>query len=203
MKIYYLQLEGSVCDLIDPGVNFWRLKVSPDMKRVALFAGTSNLHFLDADSLPVLAIHDAGIRANELAFSPNSDLFATHFSGRIRIFDFNGGEYQFNADLYPGVYDLDWSFGRDPELTPVMSISYPLADASEVSLYPNPASESVYFDREIDRVTIFNVSGVLAYDSLQHTSEIKVTSLPPGLYLCRILAGDMIQYSKVVVSREF
>ncbi|MBP9882135.1 MAG: agmatine deiminase family protein [Chitinophagales bacterium] len=70
------------------------------------------------------------------------------------------------------------------------------------SVYPNPAQDFIYIDAP-DTATVFsiiNACGQVLFEDkiLQPHHQVNVSALPKGLYVIRIVAGDVVQISKFV-----
>ena len=77
---------------------------------------------------------------------------------------------------------------------------------SEVSLYPNPATDRVVLDGLSDgeaEVRIHDLSGRLVLTRLAAgpTALLDISSLAPGCYVVRVVQGDEVKVVKVVVER--
>gem|GEM_PF-4667078 len=59
-------------------------------------------------------------------------------------------------------------------------------------IYPNPASESISWDRPIDELRIFDALGklVLQRSRMRSTASLSVIDLDPGLYTVVITAEE-------------
>jgi aminopeptidase N len=83
-------------------------------------------------------------------------------------------------NLQPGEYTLGYR-------TPSVGIDEFRKEYSEnfLKLYPNPATETVYFDidEEIDEVYIYDLTGKLVMLSIHKKQEIPITSLQQGEYI--------------------
>lgn len=77
--------------------------------------------------------------------------------------------------------------------------------AERVSIYPNPSSGEFSIDlgvfSEIDRIAIYNSIGEVVFESNAMGDRIINVSIdsPPGLYLVKIEAGEMIILKKLII----
>lgn len=170
---------------IDPELNFKRIRVSPDKKYLAVFGGTSNLHFLSVDSLPE-TVHkiDMGFKAKLLAFSPNENYFAAYYNNNIRIFDFDTMEYAFLINQsFQGIITLDWGFGRDT-INGQIHAGIHQKEFGTIRAYPNPTYSLLKFSTLLDRIDLFNTNGQ-RIGSKNETDAIDLSCFPSGLYFIR------------------
>jgi hypothetical protein len=106
------------------------------------------------------------------------------------------------------VSDKNGCFGTDAfEVKIVVSVD----DRNEnetVKAYPNPVDE--YFDLEIlnprgdeVKIELVNLKGITVYSDILHGSAISkridVAALPAGVYLLKIVSGDIVRIKKIVV----
>jgi hypothetical protein len=102
-------------------------------------------------------------------------------------------------NLQPGEYTLGYR-------TPSVGIDEFRKEYSEnvLKLYPNPATETVYFDidEEIDEVYIYDLTGKLVMVSMHKKHEIPITSLQQGEYILIIKDQHGNKYQgRFVISR--
>ncbi len=90
--------------------------------------------------------------------------------GYLEIFvgNYRGGVNVFSTDFYVG-----------NEITSTHNNSV----ISEIKLYPNPASDKIYFEipENINAITIWNVLGQ-TLDAIHHEKAIETSQLPKGMY---------------------
>ncbi len=73
---------------------------------------------------------------------------------------------------------------------------------SEGLIYPNPASDLVYFKNiQIDEVEIVNMQGKSFFKQTSPNSFIRINELPNGLYLIKIKQDNTMKISKLSVQR--
>jgi hypothetical protein len=78
---------------------------------------------------------------------------------------------------------------------------------STLQVYPNPASERIYFRlpdaNPGDRVLleVFDSSGRMAISRMVETNSLHTGSLPPGIYYLRAHTSDASYYSKILINR--
>ena len=195
-KIYVTDTAGEFLE-IDPGIHFSRICPSPNRKYLAVYGGVDNLHLLHIDSLPEVYMDDMRIKANLLAFSPNDDYLATLLDEKIRIFDFDGNEYEYLSDeSFDGVVTLDWSFGKD---TINNQIYTNIGDVifNELRLYPNPCRYHINFTNCIDKVSLVNMNGECLKEVF-NVSMLELSNYPGGLYLVRMKKDNIDHTVKLV-----
>lgn len=76
-----------------------------------------------------------------------------------------------------------------------ISEEYPI---DEIVMFPNPTSNVVYFNRIIDEVTIYDVSGQLKL-IVDNTQNVNLASFKPGVYLVNSKVNDIIQITKLLI----
>ena len=71
---------------------------------------------------------------------------------------------------------------------------------TELSLYPNPATDkvNVVSNNPIDTIEVYDVLGKQV-KLLKNTNEINVSDLKSGIYLFKIYIGDLVSTRKIVV----
>jgi len=69
--------------------------------------------------------------------------------------------------------------------------------AAEMSIYPNPANERLYLqsNEKIERSEIYSLNGQLLLKA-DTDASIDVTSLDPGIYICRVYADNKVSNLK-------
>ncbi len=128
---------------------------------------------------------------------------------------------QADANAYPdlvvGNYSGGLAFYRGIMPQPI-GINVPLEEPGiQVSLYPNPASDKVYVNIDTKlksgsvETVIFGITGNRCYgsgsQSLVKEIEVPLSTLTPGIYICRITLrksyGEVqgIAYRKLIISR--
>ena len=75
--------------------------------------------------------------------------------------------------------------------------------SSQVKLYPNPASDRIYFDlgelqNDLTNINIFNVMGQNIWTEKSVNNEINVSNLPNGLFFIELQFGDKRLIKKVI-----
>lgn len=85
------------------------------------------------------------------------------------------------------------------------SVEDPLANSIKISLFPNPASEQVIIDAEVqvNRVELTNANGqpVLVFDNPNRPLVVDAEQLAPGLYMVACYAdGKLIENKKLIIN---
>ncbi|WP_084546970.1 carboxypeptidase regulatory-like domain-containing protein [Barnesiella viscericola] len=72
--------------------------------------------------------------------------------------------------------------------------------ANSLTVHPNPAQDVVTVSGEYDYLSILNLSG---HEVSRHTAHevISVRELPAGVYIVRIVAGNRVETTKLIVTR--
>jgi hypothetical protein len=110
---------------------------------------------LDAATLAKLQSGSTVVQADNLVVIPQVEVFRENIRRvRIRVFD------------------------------PATSVGDPAGDADLVRVFPNPASETVFFNVPFSRIRIFATGGILVLEN-QRAGEtgLDISGLPAGLYL--------------------
>jgi hypothetical protein len=68
----------------------------------------------------------------------------------------------------------------------------------QVSIYPNPVSDVLYFDSEIEKVVFYDISGRKVLEQNQ-VIAIDVSHLEKGTYILKIVAEQFIQTKKIII----
>ena len=68
----------------------------------------------------------------------------------------------------------------------------------QVSIYPNPVSDVLYFDSEIEKVIFYDISGRKVLEQNQ-VIAIDVSHLEKGTYILKIVAEQFIQTKKIII----
>ncbi|MCB9201801.1 MAG: T9SS type A sorting domain-containing protein [Flavobacteriales bacterium] len=102
------------------------------------------------------------------------------------------------ADIY---FDFNPPVPTDPYDTKIETLSSEeiLRQAqNDVSFFPNPASEKVTFNEEVQSVQIFNLSGQLLQTSIVNGTELNVSELAKGNYILKITTEKGIAIEKLI-----
>jgi hypothetical protein len=67
-----------------------------------------------------------------------------------------------------------------------------------LSIYPNPASDTFQFTRDVDEVALYNLAGVMV-KYLQNTTKVAIGDLPKGVYIVRARSGEGVTTQKLLV----
>ena len=72
--------------------------------------------------------------------------------------------------------------------------------ANSLTVHPNPAQDVVTVSGEYDYLSILNLSG---HEVARHTAHevISVRELPAGIYIVRIVTGNHVETTKLIVTR--
>ncbi len=68
----------------------------------------------------------------------------------------------------------------------------------DVTLYPNPTQEILYFSAQVDRVEINRMDGTRAYANYKEISQLDMSDLESGVYLLTIYNGETASTQKIV-----
>ena len=117
-----------------------------------------------------------------------------------------------NINSPAGFYDIVLSGGSDNnysynfvdgklEVTATSDLAE--INSSEISLYPNPTKDYLFIqsDYPIEKVEIYNQSGICVLRNENVTDNLDVSSLTSGLYLVRIYLRETTVTKKVVIRK--
>ncbi len=74
-------------------------------------------------------------------------------------------------------------------------------ELNTVSIFPNPVSGKLFFDKEINNLKIFSISGKLMIISNTKTRTIEVSALPLGIYIMEFEFGRKLGRFKFIKTR--
>lgn len=78
----------------------------------------------------------------------------------------------------------------------VLSIENPTA--SNFHFYPNPATSTVYFDKEIKQVEVFDLNG-RAIQTSRNSTQLNIANLAIGTYVLKITTPDGLSFTKKMI----
>lgn len=80
------------------------------------------------------------------------------------------------------------------------TLSVPTSEITELSVYPNPASDNVNIvsNNPINRIEVYDILGKQV-KALQNTNHINVSDLNSGIYLFKIWIKNKVSIKKIVV----
>ncbi|MDE5870308.1 MAG: choice-of-anchor J domain-containing protein, partial [Muribaculaceae bacterium] len=70
--------------------------------------------------------------------------------------------------------------------------------SENAAVYPNPASEKVFFGKEVEKATLFNLSGV-AVASAKGANAMDLTNVSAGIYLLKLENNGNTQTVRLIV----
>ena len=114
---------------------------------------------------------------------------------------YTSGVFRETVDFDPeaGVYNLISEGGTDIFVHKLMQVPLNVSDINQTSLkfYPNPVKDILYFDEEIQKVTITDITGkVLSTHS--NSSQVDMSGFQYGLYLIVIETENGKEMRKIV-----
>ncbi|HRB73091.1 T9SS type A sorting domain-containing protein [Flavobacterium sp. WV_118_3] len=109
------------------------------------------------------------------------------------------GLYVFNIRLKDNQGLWGSTFKNVVSVENVLSLNDP-ATASNFNFYPNPATSTVYFDKEIKQVDIFDLNGRFVGTSSQ-SNLLNIADLAAGTYILKITTPDGISFTKKMIKR--
>lgn len=120
-----------------------------------------------------------------------------------KVFD-NAGNYIANfsnntSDHYPVYAFFDW---KRLTTNPKPSSSLGIDNAQTgITVYPNPANETIYIEGIVDELIIYNLLGQPCYTEKQPQNPINISELPNGIYTIAFTVNGNTTVSKMVISR--
>jgi hypothetical protein len=105
---------------------------------------------------------------------------------------------------------LTFTGGIDPELAPVLNLTYGpstvsiaenLSPSQQIHIYPNPAHDNLVIDAgiyNIQEVTVINLQGKELLTARPHNNMIDISKLPSGVYFLKIITDSQIITEKVI-----
>jgi hypothetical protein len=101
---------------------------------------------------------------------------------------------------YDNNYDYQLINGR---LEVTASNAIEEVSVSKVSVYPNPVKHDLYIqsDYPIERVEIYNQSGICVLADETFTGKTNVSHLPAGVYYVRVYTNEALENRKIVIDK--
>ncbi|MCB9201432.1 MAG: T9SS type A sorting domain-containing protein [Flavobacteriales bacterium] len=109
-----------------------------------------------------------------------------------------GDELKNKADIY---FDFNFPIETNKYVTTVETLSSEeiLRQAqNDITFFPNPASEKVTFNEEVQSVQIFNLSGQLLQTSIVNGTELNISELAKGNYILKITTKKGTAIEKLI-----
>ncbi len=69
---------------------------------------------------------------------------------------------------------------------------------TEISFYPNPAKDNIYFNKIVDKVLVFDIAGNEVLQE-QNVETLSITILQKGVYVLKINLGETVLSKKLIV----
>lgn len=115
--------------------------------------------------------------------------------GQITKLDFvlsssDTGSYGMNTPAFFCFDNLNGNF-----ITKITNISTNL-----LSIYPNPTTDKVYFNKEVSNLTMCNLSGKIIYSNSHKINSIDLTSFDSGIYFIKMIV-DGIEINKKIIKK--
>lgn len=128
---------------------------------------------------------------NEQFFVTITDYFSL---GEGTVYDKNGNELgnfeaSVSAEAMAIHYDNETSISK--------------LNILEASIYPNPASQNIYFQslNDISKVGIYNIAGQLVLqEEASLIQDINISSLPTGMYMVKIYSG--LEWTRIKLLKQ-
>jgi hypothetical protein len=99
---------------------------------------------------------------------------------------------------YDNNYDYQLVYGR---LEVTLPNGMEGVSVSKVSVYPNPVKHDLYIqsDYPVEKVEIYNQSGVCVLADKDYSGKTDVSSLPAGVYYVRVYANGVPETKKIII----
>jgi hypothetical protein len=78
------------------------------------------------------------------------------------------------------------------DLVAILPVTTGMSFVNDVVMYPNPASEIVYFSEKVSEINVFSLQGQRMV-SARNSNSLDVSMLPKGLYIVRLKKAEEIQ----------
>jgi hypothetical protein len=72
--------------------------------------------------------------------------------------------------------------------------------AAPLKVYPNPASDVLYFDGQVDHILMTDLSGRSVFNGKPNNGSLPVASFNKGVYLVKIKSNDKISAHKIIIN---
>ncbi len=125
-----------------------------------------------------------------------------------------------NYNINAGEHILKWSYEKDVSIStgddcawidnitlPESSVNIRTLKSRNFNLFPNPANEYITLDfkneQENSNIEIYNQTGKLIriINSYKNKSTIDVSNFSSGIYLCKLINKNSVEFVKFIISR--
>jgi hypothetical protein len=69
-------------------------------------------------------------------------------------------------------------------------VSVDMQKVNQVSVFPNPASDVIYFSEQVMSVKLFSITGALVKEENVAAGQMNISDVQPGLYIANIKTLD-------------
>lgn len=152
--------------------------------------------------LTVVANFDVVAQSTQPFFQETGDWFDfANNNATLNVTDAN-----MSITLQPGEYRIYGNIAGPvppvvkPEETLLSLEDFDSGFTPAIKMYPNPASQAFSFSEDVDRVTIFDITGrqLLQRNELRARQQLEVSGLRPGVYLVKFEINGRIDTKKLI-----
>ena len=194
--------------------NDFRRQIYDDWSRIinlkiyeSVFEGSYSI--MSGNLTPVVHIWDDNISSSELnnvVILANFDVIDQsitpnfpHPGSWFDLMDLDGNSYinvtsiSHSLTLEPGEFKI---FGNKPSL----NLTSDEFEANQLIMYPNPSDSYVWFNKDVDILEVYDISGKLVYEinNIDANTQISTENLSTGLYYLKILSMNIFTYKKLL-----
>jgi minor extracellular serine protease Vpr len=104
----------------------------------------------------------------------------------------------------PPTGDTRWGWGKTDAYQAIIKVlgvsSVATISKNQLTIFPNPASESIYFQglENTVKISIYSADGKLVRNEIIHDNKIDISSLPQGLYILEASSKNQTYRTKLV-----
>lgn len=169
------------------------------IKKIFLVDTTVTDSLTELKYLTVVANFDVVPQSTQPFFQKDGDWFDYANSNA----SLNVTDTAMSITLQPGEYRIYGNIAGPipPEVNPTLSVEdFESEQRITVKMFPNPASDAVSFSAEVERVSVFDITGrkVMEIKELRRNQSLNVTSLRPGVYLVKFEAEGQTVTKKLI-----
>ena len=194
--------------------NDFRRQIYDDWSRIidlkiyeSVFEG--NYSIISGSLTPVIHIWDENISSSELnniVILANFDVIDQsitpnfpHPGNWFDLMDLSGNSFinitniSQSLTLAPGEFKI---FGNKPSLI----LTNDEFEANQLIMYPNPSDSYVWFNKDVDILEVYDISGKLVYkmNNIDAKAQISTENLNTGLYYLKIFSMNIITHKKLL-----
>lgn len=129
-------------------------------------------------------------------------VFAKTDTASLMFWDSNQFYTRFYVQNEFGVVKMDKDTIRLRDLILLSDIQIPPATSEEVSFYPNPVIDHLYFQDNVENISVYSVQGTLLLHLNSSTKQVDLTSLSSGMYILQYqIKGSIVPIRKQIIKK--